>query len=138
MKCLFETCDRPTRSRSARLCDSHYYQQRVGKELSPLRPKAPNGTGRKDHKRRAADYNRKYNYSLTTEEYLTRLVLQDSKCAVCQDDLQSIRICIDHDHKTQQVRGLLCLHCNLGLGQFRDNKDFLLRGAEYLKEKESA
>lgn len=49
---------------------------------------------------------------------------QSGKCAVCGDDLvlgwyspkNRHSACVDHDHKTGKVRGLLCGHCNKALG----------------------
>jgi hypothetical protein len=40
---------------------------------------------------------------------------------------------IDHCHNTGKVRGLLCDHCNKGLGLFKDNIDYLNKAIEYLK-----
>jgi hypothetical protein len=36
------------------------------------------------------------------------------------------------DHKGRRIRGLLCLHCNVGLGAFRDSKKFLRAAIRYL------
>jgi hypothetical protein len=40
---------------------------------------------------------------------------------------------IDHDHKTGQVRGLLCSGCNTGLGHLGDDIQGLKRALEYLE-----
>lgn len=40
---------------------------------------------------------------------------------------------LDHDHKTKRYRGLLCFHCNIGLGVFKDSVSILLSAIEYLK-----
>lgn len=42
------------------------------------------------------------------------------------------RFCIDHDHKTGKVRGLLCDDCNIGIGRFYENPDYLANAAAYL------
>lgn len=64
---------------------------------------------------------------------------QKNVCAIC---LKPERVklhgtvkslAVDHDHKTGQVRGLLCSSCNLGLGRFHDSITNLERAAEYLR-----
>lgn len=43
------------------------------------------------------------------------------------------RMCIDHDHKTGRVRGLICYGCNLGIANFHEDPDVLQRVVWYLK-----
>lgn len=38
----------------------------------------------------------------------------------------------DHSHNTKKFRGFLCYRCNLGIGQFDDNPDLLIKASEYL------
>ncbi len=49
-------------------------------------------------------------------------------CAICGKDLIENRCCIDHDHKTGEVRGLLCNNCNALLGFSTEDK-IILQGA---------
>lgn len=63
------------------------------------------------------------------------LVFQGGRCAICWTDEPTGnhgRMVIDHDHATMVVRGLLCGHCNMGLGAFRDDPARLAAAAEYL------
>ena len=41
-------------------------------------------------------------------------------------------LCVDHDHTTGEIRGLLCANCNLGLGALGDNVRSLKRALAYL------
>ena len=61
---------------------------------------------------------------------------QSGLCAICGAELALTGrdTHVDHDHETGKVRGILCFRCNLGLGYFRDNCDFLTSAIHYLKE----
>ncbi len=75
-------------------------------------------------------------YGITPEEYDRILAAQGGGCGICGGPLPPYRTFyeIDHDHFTGLVRGLLCPNCNLGLGQFQDSKELLLRALAYLKD----
>lgn len=57
-------------------------------------------------------------------------------CRICgkQWEENTERLCIDHDHNTQKIRGVLCKHCNHILGHAYDNTDILESALVYLKE----
>ncbi len=53
-------------------------------------------------------------YGITLDQYNQMFEKQKGKCAICkrhQKDLTRT-LCVDHNHKTKKVRGLLCLTCN--------------------------
>lgn len=71
-------------------------------------------------------------YGLSLEEYEDMLESQDWRCAICGKEPE--RLCVDHDHDTGSVRGLICQSCNKGLGFFRDQPELLELAATYLRE----
>jgi hypothetical protein len=59
-------------------------------------------------------------------------------CAICGDPPPTgKRQHVDHDHDTDEVRGLLCGRCNRMLGQAQDSEARLLQGVEYLRRPKS-
>ena len=55
-------------------------------------------------------------YGITVEEYDALLAAQDGCCAICRKPpREGSRLYVDHDHETNQVRGLLCPSCNTSL-----------------------
>lgn len=70
-------------------------------------------------------------YGITNEQYLELLATQGGRCAICSDKL--IVPCIDHDHATNKIRGILCRECNLVLGYAKDRVAVLINAAEYLE-----
>lgn len=78
----------------------------------------------------------KKNYGITLEDYQQMLDDSNGVCAICDQPFKfdnKHEPCIDHDHKTGQVRGLLCVKCNMSLGGFDDNVAILLNAIEYLR-----
>jgi hypothetical protein len=60
------------------------------------------------------------------------LARQHGACAICKR-ISSKRLCVDHCHATDKVRGLLCWGCNIGLGNFADDPSRLREAAAYLE-----
>ena len=69
-------------------------------------------------------------YGITPRD-LFALLRECSGCAICGGPTVPAPF-VDHDHATGAVRGLLCMHCNFGIGHFRDDPDLLRAAIEYL------
>lgn len=78
----------------------------------------------------------KATYGLTIEQYDSILESQGNSCAICKIDTPSGRgrFHVDHNHITGEIRGLLCHHCNLALGNFKDDVPTLLNAINYLNK----
>lgn len=77
--------------------------------------------------------NYKRRFGLTLEEVAE---LHARPCAICGATEHGGRFGkphIDHCHKTGKVRGVLCGHCNVGIGCFRDDPELLKKAAAYLR-----
>lgn len=77
-----------------------------------------------------SDSERSPHHGLTRKE--ARDLKAEKACAICGENKTEI-LCVDHDHKTGVIRGVLCKKCNLGLGMFRDNPEYLATAIEYLR-----
>ena len=75
-------------------------------------------------------------YGITLEMYNKMLVDQNFCCAICGKHNSNFKkqLSVDHDHETGAVRGLLCHHCNTGIGMFKDNTEILKKATNYLEK----
>lgn len=78
-----------------------------------------------------------HNYGINLAIYNDMLKAQDNKCAGCKKSASNFSkaLAVDHCHKTNKIRGLLCNRCNLLLGKSYDNPEILRRLADYLEIK---
>ena len=91
--------------------------------------------------RRAKSSELKSSYGITIDDYETLLKNQNHACAICDGKEGSVQangkpfsLAVDHNHETNKVRGLLCSHCNRGLGLFQDSILRLRSAINYLEE----
>ncbi len=85
-------------------------------------------------------------FKLTRIEYNKLWENQKGLCAICSlpetmvDKGKVRNLAADHCHKIQletgetKIRGLLCTHCNNGLGRFKDSSTLLKKAAKYLDD----
>ena len=57
---------------------------------------------------------------------------QKRRCAICR---KKKKLILDHCHKKNKKRGLLCNNCNVGLGMFKDSVKALKKATTYLSTK---
>jgi len=82
---------------------------------------------------------RKNRYGISPETYQLMLIEHQGGCAICRRPCRTKKsLAVDHDHKTNQVRGLLCHGCNIALGYLEDNEDLIWNMLEYLKKYSNA
>ena len=83
----------------------------------------------------------KFKFGITLATLRVMMEQQEGKCAVCGIEIKSLSedegdamvACVDHDHDSGLVRGLLCNPCNRGLGCFLDSSFRLEAAANYLR-----
>ena len=83
----------------------------------------------------ATAYRREIKYGISPEQYTNLFSSQGNCCAICRSDSPKSKRgwCVDHDHKTGKVRGILCHFCNPMLGQAQDDIKVLESAIFYLK-----
>lgn len=82
-------------------------------------------------------YSKRWRYGIEKEHFEALLERCGWKCESCSKELQrnSQRNgpCVDHDHETGNVRGILCHSCNRALGLLKDSTSIIQKLLEYLK-----
>ena len=81
-------------------------------------------------------YQRKLKYNITQNDYETMLINQDYSCAICKIHREDVSrdFAVDHCHKTGKIRDLLCINCNIMLGNGKDNKNIFKGAIKYLQK----
>ena len=101
-------------------------------EYFPLHNKKRNGLDSWCRECRAtyrSGINRGMFRDVISDAALKELKASVTQCVICGSQEKLV---VDHDHKTGNIRGLLCNHCNRGLGHFRDDPMILEFAAQYL------
>ena len=81
-------------------------------------------------------WNRRKSYNFPPELFETRFDEQGKICAICKSPNAGGRGAFhaDHNHQTNQPRGVLCHNCNVALGNFKDDPELLKAAIEYLEK----
>lgn len=118
---------RPELKEAARVRSKSYYEQHRERILTKARARGRAGKWL-DNRLRAK-------FGIDLAEYQRMTEAQGGKCKLCgrEERTRQRRLAVDHCHKTQRVRGLLCHHCNTGLGNFMDDVALLRLAVAYLE-----
>lgn len=68
-------------------------------------------------------------YKITEKQYVQLKNKQRGRCRICS---RRKKLVVDHCHKTNKIRGLICNNCNLLLGHAKDEPLTLLGAINYL------
>ncbi len=108
-----------------KICHSEAVYKNKDKKLAYIKTWMENNPEKVSLTRYIGKLRRKYN--LTWEEYQNKLISQGNVCKICgsNDPKRGTKyFCVDHNHITNQIRGLLCQDCNDAIGRF--NEDILI------------
>lgn len=79
---------------------------------------------------------RRIKYGISNSDYDRMFDEQSNVCAICKCSSEKT-LCIDHNHETGKVRGLLCHRCNLVIGNAKENINTLEESIRYLQKHEN-
>lgn len=89
------------------------------------------------HKKEVKDRGLRWRYNLTLEQKDKMFLDQNHKCPICNQSFTDVNMLqVDHNHTTEEIRGLLCQGCNILLGAAKDNPIVLKNAINYLKKSE--
>jgi hypothetical protein len=77
-------------------------------------------------------------YGITLDDYNKMFEKQKGKCAICSKHQNELirKLSVDHCHRTNKVRGLLCKNCNVALGYYEKyDKELFEKYLKNYKEK---
>jgi hypothetical protein len=83
-----------------------------------------------ENRKTAREHRLRRTYGISLQDYDRMFVRQGGRCAMCWKTSEH-SLCVDHSHRTGILRGLLCINCNVGFGNFSEDPAFLRRAADY-------
>jgi len=77
----------------------------------------------------------KTKYGLSIQEYNKMFEKQEGCCAICKRHQSSLKgvLNVDHNHLTNDIRGLLCTKCNSYIGYIDEDFNVLKRMIDYFE-----
>lgn len=122
-----KTQQSPELREKLRLRAAGYYEKNRAKVLAKMREKGRAGGWLNNRL--------KEKFGIDLAEYQRMVEAHGGKCKLCgrEERTKQRRLAVDHCHFTGKIRGLLCHHCNTGLGNFMDDIDLLRKAVAYLE-----
>jgi hypothetical protein len=111
--------------------ETHREQRRAYEEAHRGQRRANNRRWIQEHPEQYLKVKRKYRYGISPEEQDRLFAEQGGVCAICGENRGKQTLDMDHDHITGKVGGYLCRKCNMGLGYFEHNSEWLRKATEY-------
>lgn len=102
------------------------------------------GHQKRDATRAGREVHLRHAYGMTLQHWDALIIQQLGRCAVCSVQLTGTEIgspisaCVDHDHATDFIRGVLCRQCNCAIGFAADSAERLRAMAAYIEASEEA
>lgn len=117
---------------AARSYQREWYKKNRERVCAQSKAWHQNNKARSDFKSR--DRHMRRRYGIGVAEFDAMKLAQNYTCAICptQDWEIPQGLCVDHNHNTGQVRGLLCPPCNMALGLLRDDASLVSAAEKYL------
>lgn len=88
----------------------------------------------REHPNRQRKYSLKHAYGVSWSQYQGLLNRAEGLCESCGAVPDGKALCVDHDHSSGAIRGLLCDACNLTLGASKEDVGRLEALIVYLRE----
>lgn len=110
-----------------------YYKKNAEKIKARMRKWYANHLGYRQNQ------NLKRSFGITLNDYNKMLKEQKGVCAICGEketrkNKYGVKsLAVDHNHKTDKIRGLLCMRCNLFIGGMKEDINMVLKVVDYLK-----
>ncbi len=106
------------------------YRKNNRERLSAL-----NRKWRENNRESARMHVRTHRYGISRDEY--RRLIAITHCEICGSLPCSgdTKLSMDHNHGTNEIRGMLCRKCNSALGLACDSPEILRKMAQYLEDR---
>lgn len=88
------------------------------------------------------DWQLRTKYGISLKDYKNMWTEQEGKCKICGkykpiDGKTIEKLCVDHNHESGKIRGLICFNCNAAIGHFQEDIELLKKAIVYMTEEKT-